>query len=150
MGELQAFTGSQGVVKYRKSLPTERTDTLPVNQYTNDFMKALPAALRPNPYTIDEYVMAAVERGWDTDALAKATYINERKPNPAFVVTNLKTLCLHGPSQEFKRSGWGYGHVPCNEPWHGPTCEICRCVPGEESHHVPVAKSLPLPSGREA
>lgn len=120
-----------------------------VSQFTNDFMRALPAALRPNPYNIDEYVMRAVENGWETDALAKACYINDRSPKPPFVVANLKNLCMHGPAQEFKRRGWGYGHVPCNDAWHEPTCEVCRCIPNEETHHVPVAKSLPLPKGRE-
>lgn len=111
---------------------------MPVSPVTNQFMRALPAALRPNPYYVDEYVMAAVEVGWDTDALAKATYINERKPNPAFIVTNLKTLCLHGPQVETVRKGWGYGHIPCVEPYHPTGCEICRCTPNEEKHHVSV------------
>lgn len=111
---------------------------MPVSPYTNDFMRALPAALRPNPYNIDEYVMAAVENGWETDQLAKATYINERKANPAFVVTNLKTLCQHGPKQEFKRDAWAYGSLPCNDPWHDPKCIIDRSIPGEANHMVPV------------
>lgn len=118
---------------------------MPVSQYTNDVMKALPAPLRPNPHSIDEYVMRAVENGWETDALAKASYINDRNPNPAFVVTNIRTLCEHGPAQQFKRSGWGYGHVPCADPWHDPRCEICRCIPNEETHHVVAERSKPLP-----
>lgn len=108
-----------------------------VSSFTNQFMRALPPALRPNPYNIDEYVMAAVEAGWETDDLAKATYINERKPNPAFIVNNLKTLSLHGPRVETVRKGWGYGHIPCPDPYHPRGCEICRCSPNEETHHIP-------------
>lgn len=71
-----------------------------VSQYTNNFMRALPATLRPNPYNIDELVMEAVEKGWETDALAKSCYINERQPNPAFVVTNLRNLCKYPPNSK--------------------------------------------------
>lgn len=107
---------------------------MPVSQVTNDVMKALPAALRPNPYSIDEEVMNAVAKGWDTDALAKAAYINERNPNPAFVVTNIRRLSEYSPKQETKRTGWDYGHIECTEHYG---CQICRCIPGQVTHHVP-------------
>lgn len=113
-----------------------------VSSFTNNFMRALPAALRPNPYNIEEHVMAAVEKGWETDALAKACYINERNPNPGFVVTNLRNLCLHPPQQVTVRTAWNYGHIECREYYHPTGCEICRCVPGEETHHVPSVKPL--------
>jgi hypothetical protein len=113
-----------------------------VSPFTNDFMKALPAPLRPNPYNAEEFVMMAVEKGWHTDALAKACYINDRQPNPAFVITNLKNLCQMGPTQETVRKGWTYGHVPCGEKYHEHGCEICRCIPGEENHHISSVKRL--------
>jgi hypothetical protein len=106
---------------------------MPVSPYTNDVMKALPAALRPNPYSIDEEVMKAVEKGWDTDALAKAAYINDKHPNPAFVVTNIRRLSEYSPKVETKRTGWDYGHMPCE--LH-QDCELCRCIPGQVLHHV--------------
>jgi hypothetical protein len=121
---------------------------MPVSPFTNDFMRALPAALRPNPYAIDEEVMKAVENGWDTDSLAKACYMNDRVPNPAFVVTNLRNLCQHPQKQVFQRTGWQYGHIDCDRH---PNCEICRCIPGDFVHHerTPVAKDFPrLPIGR--
>ena len=113
-----------------------------ISPYTNSFMKALPASLRPNPNVIDEHVMSAIEKGWHTDALAKACYINERNPNPGFVVTNLRTLCLHGPQQQTVRTGWNYGHIPCEDKFHPHECEICRCVPNNAVHHI-VAKPNP-------
>lgn len=120
-----------------------------LSEVANQFMRALPSALRPNPYYIEEYVMAAVEQGWETDDLAKACYINERKPNPAFVVTNLKTLCLHPPQRVTVRRGWDFGHIKCSDPYHPVECEICRCVPNEITHHVPaVARKLSLNVGR--
>ena len=119
---------------------------MPVSPVTNDYMRALPATLRPNPYTIDESVMEAVQNGWETDALAKACYINERQPNPAFVVTNLRNLCQYPPKQQTTRVGWSYGHIPCGDMHHGPDCEICRCVPGETTHHIPAYKSKKLPN----
>jgi hypothetical protein len=105
-------------------------------------MRALPAALRPNPFNIEEHVMAAVEKGWETDALAKACYIHERNPNPGYIVTNLRNLCLHPPQQVTVRTGWNYGHIECRDPYHPTGCEICRCVPGEVTHHVPSVKPL--------
>lgn len=114
---------------------------MPVSSVTNDVMKALPAALRPNPYSIDEEVMRAVANGWDTDALAKAAYINDKHPNPAFVVTNIRRLCEYSPKVETKRTGWDYGHLPCEQ--HAG-CELCRCIPGEVHHHVRAE-----PSGRK-
>lgn len=108
-----------------------------VSPVTNAFMKALPAALRPNPFNIDEDVMQAVQKGWTTDGLARACYEHERNPTPAFVVTNLRNLCKYGPKQETQRKIWTFGHIACGEISHGPYCEICRCVPGETTHHVP-------------
>ena len=110
-----------------------------VSPVTNDFMRALPASLRPNPFNIDEHVMAAVEKGWETDALAKACYIHEKNPNPGFIVSNLRNLCLHPPQTQTVRKGWDYGHIPCKELYHPSECEICRCVPGVVTHHIPAA-----------
>lgn len=106
--------------------------------YTNKVMQALPAKLRPNPYSIDEAVMTAIENGWDTDELAKASYINDRNPNPAFVVTNIRNLAVTKPTPVYQRTGWEYGHIKCTDH---EGCELCRCVPGQISHHVPAAPS---------
>lgn len=116
---------------------------MPVSPVTNQFMRALPAALRPNPWNVDEYVMRAVENGWHTDDLAKACYVNERNPSAAFVVVNVRSLCEHGPTVQRVRKGWDYGHVPCGEPYHPVGCEICRCVPGHDEHMVPVPATDP-------
>ena len=105
-----------------------------ISTFTNQVMRALPAALRPNPYSIDEAVMEAMENGWDTDDLAKAAYINDRNPNPAFVVTNIRNLAKHPPTQVTQRTGWNYGHLPCHDH---PNCEICRCIAGTTTHHTP-------------
>jgi hypothetical protein len=116
---------------------------MPVSPVTNQFMRALPAALRPNPWNIDEYVMRAVENGWHTDDLAKACYVNEKNPNPSFVVTNVRSLCEHPPAVQRLRSGWDYGHLPCEEQYHPVGCQICRCIPGEQTHMVPVPATDP-------
>lgn len=108
---------------------------MPVSSYTNDFMRALPAALRPNPYGIDEYVMEAIENGWTVHGLAEACYRNDRNPNPAFVATNIKHLCKHPPTKTEAPTGWRYGHVPCDKH---DNCEICRCTPGNLDHHQPI------------
>jgi len=109
----------------------ERNKPMGISPYTNSVMRALPAQLRPNPHSIDEAVMQAVENGWDTDSLAKAAYANDRNPNPAFVVTNIRNLATHPPTQATNRTGWTYGHIPC---YDHPDCEICRCIPGETTH----------------
>ena len=107
---------------------------MPVNPYTNAFMKALPAALRPNPYSIDEYVMEAIQNGWTTDALATACYARDRNPNPAFVVTNVRHLCKYPPTTTTAAAGKPKGHIPCDQ--HNG-CELCRCT-GETLHHQPI------------
>ena len=108
-----------------------------LNNFTNQFMKALPSALRPNPYTAEEYVLRAVENGWDVDRLARASYVNERNPNPAFVITNLRTLCLYPPQQTEPKRKYSGGHVACTEPGHEHGCIVCKCVPNETQHFVP-------------
>ena len=107
-----------------------------ISPYTNSVMRALPAQLRPNPHSIDEAVMEAISNGWDTDALAKAAYANDRSPNPAFVVTNIRNLAKHPPATVTQRTGWTYGHIKCHDH---PDCEICRCIPGEVTHMVPAS-----------
>lgn len=114
-----------------------------ISQVTNAFMRALPSGLRPNPYNIEEHVMEAVGNGWETDSLAKACYINEKNPNPAFVVVNLRNLAKHPPQVTTQRTGWSYGHMKCEDRWHEHNCEICRCVPGEPVHMVPVTSKMP-------
>ena len=54
-----------------------------VSPVTTSFMRALPAALRPNPYNIDESVMLAVGNGWDIHDLARLCWVNERNPTAA-------------------------------------------------------------------
>jgi hypothetical protein len=100
-------------------------------------MKALPAALRPNPYNAEEYILLALEKGWDIDRLARATYVNERNPNPAFVITNLRTLCMYPPQQTEPKRKTAGGHIACTEPGHEHGCIICTCVPNETQHFVP-------------
>lgn len=107
-----------------------------VSPVTTSFMRALPAALRPNPYNIDESVMLAVGNGWDIHDLARLCWVNERNPTPAFVVTNLRNLAASPPERVPRRRVWVYGHVKCTDPLHPVGCEICRCVPGEAQHVV--------------
>jgi hypothetical protein len=114
---------------------------MPVSPVTNDFMRALPPALRPNPYSIDEHVMKAVENGWSPQALADASYRNDRNPNPAFVVTNVRHLCDHPPVATKAPTGWAYGHIDCTDQSHPDGCEICRCTPGHLVHH----QKTPMP-----
>lgn len=111
-----------------------------VSPVTTDFMRALPANLRPNPYTIDETVMEAVANGWDIHDLARLCWVNERQPNPAFVVTNLRNLAGNPPDRVPRRKVWEYGHLKCKDPLHPVGCEICRCIPGEPQHIVTVSK----------
>lgn len=106
-----------------------------LNTYTNEVMKALPAALRPNPWNIDEHVMTAIGNGWTSSKLAEASYSTTRNPTPALVVTNLRNLAQMSPEQTKPSTGWQYGHIKCDQH---EGCELCRCVPGEVTHHVPV------------
>lgn len=113
---------------------------MPVNPFTNDFMRALPAALRPNPHAIDDAVMEAAGNGWAMQDLAEACYANDRNPNPAFVVTNVRNLCRYPPTRTTRKSGWEYGHIVCDRH---PNCEICRCIPNQMTHHTRSDPSVP-------
>jgi hypothetical protein len=110
---------------------------------TTAFMRALPAAMRPNPYAIDEDVMRAAENGWSMSELARLSYCNERNPNPAFVVVNVRRLSQHPPTPTQPKPRWNHAHLPCDDPSHDPKCELCRCIPNEVHHHVSVPATDP-------
>lgn len=108
---------------------------MPISDVTNQLMRALPGALRPNPWSIDEYVMQAITNGWTIQQLAEASYMHSRNPNPAYVVTNIRNLSQYPPTATKPKGGWDFGHIKCDRH---VDCEICRCTPGEAVHHKPV------------
>ena len=100
-----------------------------LNTYTNDLMKALPAALRPNPHAIDEHVMEAVTNGWTIHDLATAAYANDRNPTPAFVVTNIRSLAKYPPSQTKHNNETGPCLNNCDHGWHNSVTQPGKVVP---------------------
>lgn len=100
---------------------------------TITLMRLLPETLRPNPSAIDQYVIAAVEKGWDVKKLAAAAQANTRG-NIAFLVTNIRNLSQFPPVSQLRKPP---PHEACNDDSHDDKCVICRCVPGEHQHLVP-------------
>jgi hypothetical protein len=109
-----------------------------LNPYTNQFMKALPPKLRPNPWTAEEYVLRAIENGWTAEQLAEMSYVNEKtNATPGFIIQNIKSLCLYPPQQKALKPRYSGGHEACTEHGHDRGCIICKCVPGQVQHIVP-------------
>jgi hypothetical protein len=109
-----------------------------VQPMTNEFMRLLPAALRPNPWNIDDVMMGLASNGWVVRDVFAATMAN--KPmEPGHVVAQLRRM-LEQPAPA-RSDEWKFGHEKCNNPMHGPSCEICRCTKGTVKHHVPVPAS---------
>jgi len=107
-----------------------KKDIAPV---TVTLMKLLPETMRPNPTAIDDYVIAAVEKGWEINRLATAA-LNNTQGNIAFLVTNIRNLSQFPPVSQLRKPP---PHEACNNDAHEDTCVICRCVPGEQRHFVP-------------
>ena len=100
-----------------------------LNTYTNELMKALPAALRPNPHAIDENVMEAIANGWTIPELAAAAYTKDRNPTPAFVVTNIRNLAKYAPTQTKATNTTGPCQLGCDHGWHDSTEQPGKVVP---------------------
>ncbi len=109
---------------------------MPVDTYTNEVMRALPSALRPNPWSIDEEVMNLVTRGWKPIEIAEAT-VRDGATNPALAVHTIRRLKDYpAPSEKLTRTTRPVGHQPC--PQH-EGCELCACDPEQGViHHRPV------------
>ena len=104
-----------------------------ISPVTVTVMKLLPETMRPNPSAIDEYVIAAVEKGWDVNKLAAAA-MNNTKGNIGFLVNNIRNLSQFPPVSQLRKPP---PHEACNDDSHDDKCVICRCVPGEHQHLVP-------------
>lgn len=107
---------------------------MPVQPITNEFMRLLPAGLRPNPWNIDDTMMELATKGWIVKDVFAATMANNPR-EPGHVVAQLRRM-LEQPAPA-RRDEWKFGHQKCENPMH-PGCEICRCTKGQVKHHVPV------------
>lgn len=108
---------------------------MPIATVTSEVMKALPQALRPNPYNIDDQVMALISKGWTPGQIVEKC-IRSGDRQPGHVVTTIRSLIdAPAPSDYTPRNQPQYlGHQPCEE--HGEPCQLCYCVPGPPSHHI--------------
>ena len=99
-------------------------------------MAKLPAALRPNPYAIDDEVLQLADNGWSPDQVVEYV-VRDGSKQPGHVVHSIRgMLDLPNPNVQHAASTRPVGHQPC--PEHGDPCELCYCRPGEARHHVTV------------
>ena len=111
---------------------------MPVQPITNEFMALLPSGLRPNPWSIDEEMMTLASKGWVVRDVFAATMASNPK-QAGHVVAQLRRM--KDEPAPMRRDEWKFGHQPCNNPMHGPDCEICRCHKGVVKHHLRVPAS---------
>jgi hypothetical protein len=109
-----------------------------VTDMTNEFMRRLPAALRPNPWNIDDTIIMLSGKGWSVGDMFAATMAGNPR-EAGHVVAGLRRL-IEQPAPA-KGTGWKFGHFVCENPAHVPGCEVCRCVPGHVVHQVNVPAS---------
>ena len=106
---------------------------MPVGPHTNEFMRRLPAALRPNPWNIEDEIMNLVGKAWSVSDIVAAVMAD--KPMQAgHVVAQLRRM-KDQPAPAGAASEWKYGHGVCT--MHDG-CELCRCTRGSTIHHVAV------------
>ena len=110
---------------------------MPVTDMTNELMRQLPAALRPNPWNIDEEIMNLTSKGWTVRDMFAATMASNPR-EPGHVVAQIRRM-VEQPAPA-KKDEWKFGHTPCNNPMH-VNCEICRCHRGFANHHQSVPAS---------
>lgn len=104
-----------------------------LNTHTTEVMKLLPAALRPNPYNIEETIMNAVSAGWTTGDLVAAVMAD--KPREAgHTVAALRRVAntppptlghstMSGPCQLGCDHGW---FESASQPGAAVPCATCR------------------------
>ena len=108
---------------------------MPVSQITNEYMRRLPAALRPNPWNIDEEVMALAAKGWSVSDLIAATLADN--PRAAGHVVAFLRKVQDQPAPAGPVNDTAKTHRYCGLPHHDPKCQVCWCN-GKEEHLVPV------------
>lgn len=109
---------------------------MPLAIHTNEVMRALPEALRPNPWNLDDSVIEMIGNGWTSNEIAQAI-IADKPREPGHVVSTIRRM-KNWPSATTRRNTankWS-PHAKCPDPSHDRTCELCYCIPGEVTHHV--------------
>ena len=95
---------------------------------TTDFLRRLPAGLRPKPYNIEEFLMNLSAKGWTVEDMITAV-MADRPMQPGHVFARLKGMQeepapLRSPTSSKVRD---MKHAPCNDRNHAKGCEICYC-----------------------
>ncbi len=108
---------------------------MPVSQVTNEYMRRLPAALRPNPWNIDEHIMALSAKGWSVTDIVQATMADG--PRQAGHVVAFLRRVQDQPAPMGTIDNQPKTHRYCGLPHHDPKCQICYCN-GSEQHMAPV------------
>lgn len=111
---------------------------MPLDPLTTEVMRRLPAALRPNPWNLEEAVMTLVSRGWVPADIFSAIMADKPR-EPGHVIAAARRLS--DQPAPATGEGWKYGHELCTNPTHD-NCQICRCHHGIVSHITPV----PMPA----
>ena len=107
---------------------------MPLATITNEVMRHLPAALRPNPHNLDEHVMQLATDGWTATDIVDAV-IADRPREPGHVVAQIRRLtnqpAPHQPTSN--HNNLGPCTTGCSYGWFDPPegnrtipCPSCR------------------------
>ena len=117
---------------------------MPTQTITNEVMRQLPAALRPNPHNLEDHVMQLVTDGWTATDIVDAV-IADKPREPGHVVAQVRRLTNQpAPQAATPSPPTPTGHRPCHD--HTDNCELCYCHGLPPRHHV----SVPVPDHLKA
>ena len=84
---------------------------MPTSSITNEVMKQLPSALRPNPYNIDDEILRLVDTGWQPHQIVEYV-VRDGGRQPSHVVTTIRSMVhLPAPTDETSNDHMDLG--PC-------------------------------------
>ena len=110
---------------------------MPTQTITNEVMRQLPAALRPNPHNLEEPVMQLATDGWTPSDIIDAVMADNPR-QPGHVIAHVRRL-TNQPAPATPTPTTPTGHRPCTE--HGDPCELCYCHGLPPRHHT----TVPIP-----
>ena len=108
---------------------------MPTSPITNEVMKQLPSALRPNPYNIDDEILRLVDTGWQPHQIVEYV-IRDGGRQPSHVVTTIRSMVhLPAPTDATNNDHMNLGPCTngCDHGWFNPPdsnrtipCPSCR------------------------
>ena len=108
---------------------------MPTSPITNEVMKQLPSALRPNPYNIDDEILQLTDTGWQPHQIVEYV-LRDGGRQPSHIVTTIRSMVhLPVPNDPTTNDHMNLGPCTngCTQGWFDPPegdrtipCPSCR------------------------